>query len=62
MRCPVCKQPTGTYIGPAPEPGQETKRDYPLYQISYPGQKAYVSPRCCGCLDKLLAKRLVNPR
>lgn len=42
MRCPVCRQEVG---------------DDPLYQVSYPGQKEYVTPRCLGCLNKLMEKR-----
>ena len=29
----------------------------PMLQVSYPGQKEYVSPRCDDCMNKLLAKR-----
>lgn len=56
MKCPVCKRPTGTYTELTPE-GQTRTQDYPFYQISYPGQKEYVSPRCSECLDKLMARR-----
>ncbi len=49
MKCPVCNQQL--------EPDENFENKVPLYQISYPGRKEYVSPRCSDCLDKLMARR-----
>jgi hypothetical protein len=38
--------------------------DY-LYQISYPGSKEYVPPRCNDCYEKMMLRRMerrMNPR
>lgn len=63
MKCPVCQkiitmiwfdqrktlsEQYGKLLGPV---------DGMLYQISYPGQKEYLSPRCSECLDKVLRRR-----
>lgn len=56
MKCPVCGQRkkilSQEQYGAAP-----VEVDEPLYQISYPGQKEYLSPRCSDCLEKVLEKR-----
>lgn len=58
MKCPVCLQKR--YITRQPQQGGDLiVVDAPLYQISYPGQKEYVSPRCSECLDKLMERRAV---
>ncbi len=57
MKCPVCKQDkimlmhTDYKIVSHPQA---------LYQISYPGEKEYVSPRCEACYEKLIKKRQSN--
>ena len=56
MKCPVCGQTKMmktqlVYGGPLVEVEQ------PLYQISYPGEKEYLTPRCIDCYDKVIAKR-----
>jgi len=56
VECPVCQQKR--HITQQREYGGDLiVVDAPLYQISYPGQKEYVPPRCSECLDKLLARR-----
>lgn len=51
MKCPVCHQSRRVAV----ETGELVEE--PLYQISYPGSKEYVSPRCSECFDKLMEKR-----
>jgi len=31
--------------------------DNELYQVSYPGQKEYVPPRCEACYQKMIERR-----
>ncbi len=58
VKCPVCKQPIGQYAEElAMQPGVMRQVDYPLYQISYPGRKEYVTPRCERCFDRLRIKQ-----
>jgi len=56
VRCPVCLVPTGAYLAMAIL-GPPIQKDYSLYQISYPGQKEYLSPRCLECYEKVEIRR-----
>ena len=57
VKCPVCKESTGTYNAPGEEPGTMVIQDYPLYQKSYHGQPEYLPPRCLECYEKVEARR-----
>ena len=61
MKCPVCKQQRTILwqreYGKPPVPVPE-----PFYQISYPGSKEYVSPRCSVCFDKMMEKRKIKEK
>ena len=56
IKCPICKQPTGTYSEET-TPGVFEEQDLLLYQVSYKGQPDYLPPRCLKCYEKLEAKR-----
>jgi hypothetical protein len=57
LKCPVCKQDTGTFIWPTVQPGGGLDEiSHPLYQVSYKGQKEYREPRCEACLIKMLER------
>lgn len=63
MKCPICQQDKQIIDFDHRRPLAEQYgrllgfQDAPLYQISYPGQKEYVSPRCSDCIDKVLQKK-----
>jgi hypothetical protein len=57
--CPICHkevtiQMAENYNGPV-----VTVSGY-LFQVSYPGCKEYISPRCPDCYDKLIERRKQN--
>lgn len=54
--CPVCKDKK-FMLSQMEYGGPIMMVEEPLYQISYPGQKEYVSQRCSSCIDKVLLKR-----
>ena len=56
MRCPVCKEKR-TIFKQLEYGGPLVEVPAPLYQVSYPGSKEYVPPRCSECYDKTLEKR-----
>mgnify|MGYP003394312187 CR=1 FL=1 len=56
MKCPVCGKREQIILCLSVNL-QPIIGDTPMYQISYPGQKEYVSPRCSDCYDKLMVKR-----
>ena len=58
VKCPVCKEPTGTYNAPGEVPGTVVIQDYPLYQKSYPRQPEYLPPRCLKCYERVEARRV----
>ena len=56
MKCPVCRE-NRTILQQVKYGEPHTLVSAPLYQISYPGSKNYVDPRCSECIDKLEARR-----
>jgi hypothetical protein len=58
MRCPVCKQDKVMLMhSQNDDPIALVPHPQPLYQISYPGEREYVSPRCEDCFNKLMERR-----
>lgn len=55
-RCPICHKKTGTYRQPD-NLGNIGDYELPLYQVSYPGTKEYVSERCIECYEQVERRR-----
>lgn len=60
-RCPVCKEnviiKVSGYMNDEKGDLFDLDSIEPLYQVSYPGSKEYVTPRCSICYLKMLEKR-----
>lgn len=56
--CPVCRQDKPMMMhSDYNDPGKLVAHPQPLYQVSYPGRKEYVPPRCEDCFNKMMARR-----